>query len=178
MRYTVQNDAAEASRLREEDQALRLLRQAAYGSSDSQRNSTVLNRIGTYLLARGQVTRDDLEEALWEQRERRRRGDIVPLGEVLVRRGTLTPRALAIALVGHQRERLRATGHQPQLLGERLLASGAVSPAQLVEALEEQISTAARGTSEPLGIILIRRGALTHADLAAHLAPAESAAAR
>ena len=61
-------------------------------------------KIGAYLVEQGMITAAQLQEALAEQQASRNRGQRVPLGDVLLRRGWLSPPALAHALVRQQQD--------------------------------------------------------------------------
>jgi len=99
---------------------------------------------------------------LWEQRQRRRRGETVPLGDILLQRGWLKPRTLARALVVQQQEALAPPYHRPpRLIGEYLVLEGLITARQLQGALETQARLRLKGRQVPLGLILVRRRALS-----------------
>jgi hypothetical protein len=119
-------------------------------------------QIGAYLVQQHHITAEQLEASLSEQRTRRRRGEFVQLGDILLQRGCLTPRVLAHALVAQQREKLKQRNRaSAQFLGEYLLQEGIISPLQLEAALEEQIRLRLAGKRVPLGNILINKHYLT-----------------
>lgn len=153
-----QNDAAlgEQSRL----QLATLLKQAPQAAQPS-----TTFRIGDYLVAQGLITIDQRDEALIEQRRLRSHGDLIPVGDLLLRRGWITPRNLARALVRMHQAQLALPGAAPRMLGEHLLAQAAISPLQLEEALEEQLQLSLEEKHLPLGYILVRRGYLSQATL-------------
>jgi hypothetical protein len=126
-------------------------------------------RIGEYLIARGALTFEQLQDALHEQRHRRRYGELVPIGDILVARRLVTARVLAEALVEMHQERMHATDAPPFLLGEYLLAAGMITPEQLADVLEEQIIASQAGRYALFGAILIRRGMITQDQLDAFL---------
>jgi hypothetical protein len=88
------------------------------------------------------------------------------LGDILVRRGFLTPQALASALLIQQQDKLRDGADQrPERLGEYLTVESLVAPEQLEAALAEQARLRQSGQYIVLGELLIGRGYLTHAEL-------------
>jgi hypothetical protein len=117
-------------------------------------------RLGTYLVERGLINRQQLEMALVEQRAGRTWGKRAPLGDILISRGYLTPQALARALLLQQRDRLQARGGRPERLGEYLIVGKLVTPEQLEAALAEQARLRQRGQFLVLGELLVRRGFL------------------
>jgi hypothetical protein len=119
--------------------------------------SAAPRKLGAYLVEQGLLTSGQIDEALWEQRQRRKRGDFIRLGDILLQHGWLTPRALARVLVAQQ-TLLRKT---PRFLGEYLLAEGVITSLQLEAALEEQARLRLEGRQVPLGILLVRGGAIT-----------------
>jgi hypothetical protein len=136
---------------------LRLRQQAALAE-----RAAPPRKLGARLIAQGLLTPEQIEEALWEQRQRRRRGEIVPLGDILLQRGWLKPRMLARALVVQQQEALAPPYHrQPRLIGEYLVVEGLITARQLQGALETQARLRLKGRQVPLGLILVRRRALS-----------------
>jgi hypothetical protein len=117
-------------------------------------------KIGAYLVERGLITLRQLEVALMEQRGSQSWGKRVPLGDILIRRGFLTPQDLAGALVLQQRDRHRAGGWRPERLGEYLTVGKLVSLEHLAAALAEQARLRQRGQYVVLGELLVRRGFL------------------
>jgi hypothetical protein len=122
-------------------------------------------QLGEHLLTRGMISSEQLENALWEQRRRRQRGEFVPLGIVLVAQGSIGAGELARVLTSQSVERLASSNEAPQILGERLLARGLITALQLEAALEAQIRATVTGEYAPLGVILVQRGYLTAEDL-------------
>src|SRR5262249_7373867 len=118
-------------------------------------------RLGAYAVEQGFLTVDQLDEALWEQRQRRRRGDLVLLGDILLQRGWLTPHPRARVLVSQQEAQGAASRTRPRFLGEYLLADATITSLQLEAALEEQARMRLAGHQLPLGIILVRSGAIS-----------------
>jgi hypothetical protein len=115
-------------------------------------------RLGDYLIERSLVTRNQLEVALLEQRNRRGWGKRVSLGDILISRGFLTPQVLARVLMIQQRDQLQARGMRPERLGDYLIVCKLVSQEQLEAALAEQARLRQRGQYVLLGEILVRRG--------------------
>jgi hypothetical protein len=122
-------------------------------------------RIGEYLIVRGAISPQQLDDALGEQRQRRRNGDLVPIGDILVRRKLVTARVLAETLVEMHLHNLRVGDSPPFLLGEYLLAAGVITAEQLADVLEEQIKEAQAGRYALFGTIAMQRGILAQADL-------------
>jgi type IV pilus assembly protein PilB len=98
-------------------------------------------RLGEMLVGEGLITEAQLSDALKEQQGR---STYVPLGHILVEQKLVTRRQLNLLLEN--------TDKRPRI-GELLVRSGAVTPAQLAHALERQ-----RSMHLPLGQVLIRLG--------------------
>jgi hypothetical protein len=114
-------------------------------------------QIGAYLVEQRVISADQLQEALREQGQRRRRGEFIQFGDLLLERGWIAPNTLAHALVAQLQERIaRHSGHAPQFLGEYLIAQGVITPIQLEAALEEQIRLRQAGKRIALGNLLVR----------------------
>jgi len=126
------------------------------------RQQPLPRKLGIRLIMQGLLTPDQLEEALWEQHQRRRRGEPVQLGDILLQRGWLKPRTLARALVAQQQETLTSPYQRPpRLIGEYLVQEGLITAWQLQGALETQARLRLKGRQVPLGLILVRRRALS-----------------
>jgi hypothetical protein len=118
-------------------------------------------KLGGYLIERGLITRDQLEVALMEQRNRRTWGKRVQLGDILISRGILTPQTLARLLVLQQCDKLQSNGGQRlDCLGEYLLVGKLVTAEQLEAGLAEQARLRQRGQYIVLGELLVRSGYL------------------
>jgi hypothetical protein len=124
------------------------------------RDATEQRQLGEYLIERGLITRNQLEVALLEQRNRRAWGKRVSLGDILIDRSFITPQALARVLLIQQRDRLQARGLRPERLGEYLIVCKLVSVEQLEGAMAEQSRLRQRGQYVLLGELLVRRGQL------------------
>jgi hypothetical protein len=119
-------------------------------------------QLGAYLLEQGTISHEQLQDALREQRQRRRRGDAIQFGDLLIERGLISPNTLARVLVAQLQERIeRRHGHAPKFLGEYLIAERIITPAQLEAALEEQIRLRLAGSRVALGNLLLRKKYLT-----------------
>jgi hypothetical protein len=119
-------------------------------------------QLGAYLLDQGIISHEQLQDALREQRQRRRRGEVIQFGDLLIERRLISPNILARVLVAQLQERIeRCKGHAPQFLGEYLIAERVISPAQLEAALEEQIHLRLAGSRVALGNLLLRKKYLT-----------------
>ena len=77
------------------------------------------------------------------------------IGQLLLRRGLITPAKLAKALIIQQQERSRART-APQVLGEYLVEHGYITAAQLEAVLTEQIRLDQQGKRYSLGQLLVR----------------------
>jgi hypothetical protein len=131
-----------------------------------QEHSPPPRQIGAYLVEQRIITAEQLEQALEDQRRRRKRGEFTQLGDILLQRRCLTPRMLAHGLVMQQQEKLkRKGGNAPQFLGDYLLSEGSITPLQLEAALEEQIQKRMAGKRVALGAILIHKKFLSARDL-------------
>jgi hypothetical protein len=119
-------------------------------------------QIGAYLVEQRIISADQLQEALRDQGQRRRRGEFIQFGDLLLERGWIAPNTLARALVAQLQDRIaRHSGQAPQFLGEYLIARGVITPAQLEAALEEQIRLRRAGKRVALGNLLVRNKYLT-----------------
>ncbi len=111
--------------------------------------------IGDILVDIGAITEAELHEVLSEQR----RGSLLSsdrrLGQLLLRRGLITPTKLAKALIIQQQERSRART-APQVLGEYLVEKGYITTAQLEAVLAEQIRLDQQGKRLSLGQLLVK----------------------
>ncbi len=101
-------------------------------------------RLGDLLVQEGFVTKEQLEAALQEQRER---PGYVPLGQILVGWKLVTPKQLTLLLERAEK--------RPRL-GELLLRHGAITEQRLDEALRQQ-----KLKHRPLGELLVRMGFIT-----------------
>jgi hypothetical protein len=114
-------------------------------------------KIGAYLVEQGIISAAQLHAALTEQTDCRNRGERVPLGDILLQRGWLSPPALAKALVQQQQDNLNPrVGMPPERLGDYLVKEKLLTPEQLAAALAEQARLRQRGKHLALGEILIR----------------------
>jgi hypothetical protein len=114
-------------------------------------------QIGTFLLERQLISADQLHAALREQRQLKRRGEFIQLGDLLIQKGWITPETLAHALVAQINEKLRVCrSTAPQFLGEYLLFEGLITPMQLETVLEEQMRLRMAGKRVAIGNLLLR----------------------
>jgi hypothetical protein len=104
--------------------------------------------LGSLLIMAGQITEEQLTEALEEQKRSGER-----LGEVLVRRNLITERQLDSMLAFQGQQGGGEPGQSPLRLGELLVTSGYVSQTQLAEALVIQAAT-----GKQLGRVLVEEG--------------------
>jgi hypothetical protein len=111
------------------------------------------------------ITAAQLHAALAEQSARKRAGEQILLGELLLQIGLVTPEALARALVNqtlawvpaHQ-QGVQSEAHSVERLGDYLVAEKVITLEQLEAALVEQLRLRQQGKQELLGQILIRNG--------------------
>jgi hypothetical protein len=130
----------------------------------------IRRKLGDFLVAAGAITAGQLRAALGEQSLRKRQGEAIQLGELLLQNDLVTPEALARALVQQtldwipaHLQRLENESHSVERLGDYLIAEQLITPAQLEAALVEQLRLQQQGNNVPLGQILIRKGWLyTH----------------
>jgi len=126
-------------------------------------------RFGAIAVWGGLVARDQLEEALAEQRALRERGEDPPrIGEMLVEKGMLTPEELRLVL-RVQLQRMPSEGH---LLFGQIAAAKRLAPAGAVDrALDAQSREILAGRDvRRLGEVLVAAGDMRPADVEAVLA--------
>lgn len=116
--------------------------------------------IGRILLDGGFLSPRDLELALEEQKHT---NDL--LGQVLVRMGVLNPTDIGVVLaiqehLGRAEDAIKTAAGVRQMLGDLLIQAGHISVEQLDLAIAEQ-----RKTGEKLGVIFVKLGMLTEAQL-------------
>lgn len=111
--------------------------------------------IGDILISIGAITEAELNEVLTEQRGGSLLVSDRRIGQLLLRRGTITPAKLAKALIIQQQERSRART-APQVLGEYLVEKGYITAAQLEAVLAEQIRLDQKGKRYSLGQLMVR----------------------
>jgi hypothetical protein len=131
-------------------------------SADTEQHQA--RRLGEYLIERQIITASQLEKALNEQRlvHSSLQGARVPLGDMLIKLGMLTPQMLATILVEQQQHRMGAVeGQSPEYLGEYLVTKGIITRRQLEMVLAEQIRQRQIGRKMLLGELLIRAGYIT-----------------
>ncbi len=111
--------------------------------------------IGDILVSIGAISEAELHEALAEQRRTSLLKSDRRLGQLLLKRGLITPAKLAKALIIQQQERSRART-APQVLGEYLVEKGYITTAQLEDVLAEQIRLDMQGKRLNIGQLLVR----------------------
>jgi hypothetical protein len=118
--------------------------------------------IGDILIAIGAISSDELNEVLRFQSN----GSVVTtdrrLGQLLLKKGLISPSKLAQALIVQQQERsqLRVA---PQVIGEYLVEQNYITPQQLELALAEQLRLDQKGQRLSLGQILVRLNLVSQA---------------
>jgi hypothetical protein len=133
---------------------------------------TSSRRLGDFLVEEGVIMPEQLHQTLAEQSVRKRQGRALPIGLLLLQTGLVTPEALARALVKQTlawapayRRGIHTESHTIERLGDYLLIEQIITPAQLEEALIEQLRASQRGEHVLLGQILVRNGCLSMAVL-------------
>jgi len=125
--------------------------------------------LGDILVSIGAISSVELSETLRFQNHGSAVATDRRLGQLLVKKGLVTPSKLARALIIQQQERsqLRVA---PQVLGEYLVEQNYINPQQLELALAEQLRLDLKGQRLSLGQILIRLNMVSQAriDQAAH----------
>lgn len=111
--------------------------------------------LGDILVAIGAISELELHEALSEQRRVSLLRSDRRIGQILLKRGLITPAKLAKALIIQQQERSRARV-APQVLGEYLVEHGYITAAQLEDVLAEQIRLDLQGKRLSLGELLVK----------------------
>jgi hypothetical protein len=111
--------------------------------------------IGDILLSIKAVSHDELQEVLRVQNNGAAITTDRRLGQLLLKKGLITPSKLAQALIMQQQERsqLRVA---PQVLGEYLVEQSYITTQQLELALAEQLRLDQKGQRLSLGQILVR----------------------
>ncbi|HEU5098175.1 MAG TPA: hypothetical protein VFU22_03960, partial [Roseiflexaceae bacterium] len=129
-------------------------------------------RLGDFLVEEGAITPEQLHQMLAEQAVRKRQGSKVSIGQLLLQAGLVTPEALACALVKQTlawapayRRGIYIDSHTVERLGDYLVVEEVITPAQLEEALVEQLRASLRGERLLLGQILVCNGCLSMSTL-------------
>jgi hypothetical protein len=104
--------------------------------------------LGSLLIEAGQITPEQLEQAIGEQRKTGEK-----LGEVLVRLGLLSERQLNSVLDFQQNQSGERQHPSPLRLGELLVSTGQITSEQLQEALLKQAAS-----RKKLGEVLVEEG--------------------
>jgi hypothetical protein len=111
--------------------------------------------IGDILISIGAISYDELQEVLRVQSNGASITTDRRVGQLLLKKGMISPSKLAQALIIQQQERsqLRVA---PQVLGEYLVEQNYITPQQLELALAEQLRLDQKGHRLSLGQILVR----------------------
>ncbi len=91
--------------------------------------------LGTLALKAGYITRKQLDECLREQQTARGRGQVLPLGQLLVRKRYLKERSLIFLLQNHEYVDQRS---DDKLFGQIAVANGLLSQKALFDCLDRQ----------------------------------------
>ncbi|MBX0327731.1 hypothetical protein K2Z83_08585 [Oscillochloris sp. ZM17-4] len=125
--------------------------------------------IGDILISIGAISSDELHEVLRFQTN----GSVVAtdrrVGQLLLKKGLISPSKLAKALIIQQQERSKLR-IAPQVLGEYLVEQSYITPQQLELALAEQLRLDQKSQRFSLGQILVRLNLVSQAriDQAVH----------
>lgn len=137
---------------------------ALYDTMQNKGYRVMKRPLGQILLDGEFITREDLQDALYEQRHTNEL-----LGDILVRMGVLDPQDLKAVLsisedLSSPEQAVRLAAGVRRLLGELLLLGKRITTQQLNEALETQ-----RETGETLGDVFLRLGLISDKELRALL---------
>lgn len=130
-------------------------------TTDYQTHQRQARKLGEYLVEQHLISEQQLAIALSEQQqlEEQNQGIRMPLGNILIKNGMLTPQKLATVLVAQQQDKLHGPEKQsPQYLGEYLVAKGIITAQQLEAVLAEQIRLQQQGTTILTGELLVYAG--------------------
>lgn len=121
------------------------------------------SKLGEYLVENGVITKEQLDQALNEQRRMMSefQGIRVPLGDTFIKLKMLTPTKLATALVEQQQKKIGPSHKRPEYLGEYLVTKGIITQIQLKEVLQVQIQLRQKGQNMLFGELLLRAGYVT-----------------
>ncbi len=136
----------------------------AQDTTNTSQSQVQARKIGEYLIERNLISEGQLDGALREQtRIQSETGGIrVPLGDVLLKLGILTPEVLATVLVMQQHDKIASTeGQPPKYLGEYLVTRGIVTQEQLKVVLAQQLRLRQEGQKILLGELLVSAGYIT-----------------
>ncbi len=124
------------------------------GPADPKKESTVL-------LARLAVRHGMLDQASVDRvlEFRRRRGSVLPLGELLLQLGHITREQFDRLMALHRAA--RESREEAKRFGEMVVSRGLAAPELVGACLKEQAELAARGIFKNLGELLVERGAIT-----------------
>lgn len=121
---------------------------------------------GEYLVDRGIITKEQLQDLEIERMQLRARGVKLDMAGVVVKQGMLSVPRVAHLLVEQEVQRLRPrTGFSRHLLGEYLLSERLITTEQLEAALAEQLRRKLAGAPMPLGRLLVLQHVITLSDL-------------
>jgi|HigsolmetaAR202D_1030399.scaffolds.fasta_scaffold20382_2 hypothetical protein len=127
-------------------------------------------RIGHYLLSLGYITPQHLVNALSEQHDAFKQGQLLMLGDIFVRSQLVHPRVLTTVLLVQLIDRMLDPQWEPTRLGEQLVVSGDLELLELAPAFQLQTWLRQSGSTMPLGDLLVQQDKLTHQRLANVLA--------
>lgn len=114
--------------------------------------------LGGYLLGHGYIRPSQLVQALAIQRQRTPGEQHMLLGDILVARGTISPRVLATMLAVQLVDRLiDPAPFTPARIGELLVAHGHIQPQQLARVIQLQSWLRLKGIPVRLGELLVQQ---------------------
>lgn len=114
--------------------------------------------IGTVLMKERLITPEQLEAALKQQEALKKRGQVHPIGQVLIDMGAVDANQIRIAL--RIQQEIAVLRCESDKLGIQLLEANAINPTQLQVALADH-----RATGMRLGEALVARGYINEQQL-------------
>ena len=114
--------------------------------------------IGTILVREGLITEQQLQAALARQAMLKTKGQVVPVGQVLIDMKVITESQIRRCLIIQQE--IAVLKNETNKLGMRLLEAGLITPTQLQVGLADH-----RATGSRVGEALVARGFIAEADL-------------
>lgn len=127
-------------------------------------NAVAAQRIGDYLVSQNFISKEQLDQAVAEQKEADGRGRHIPLGDLMVRHGWLSVQVLA-KILEQQREAREVRTSITQPLGQYLIEHNLISPDQLKLVLDRQNELRRNGQHLLLGELMVSSGMLSRQQL-------------
>lgn len=127
-------------------------------------NAVAAQRIGEYLVSQNFISKEQLDQALAEQKQAHARNRQAPLGDIMVGHGWLSVQVLA-KILEQQREAREVRTSITQPLGQYLIEHNLVSPEQLKLVLDRQTELRRSGQHLMLGELMVSSGMLSRPQL-------------